>query len=179
MELYTIGHSSHPVEEFIQLLEEHGIRQLMDVRSIPYSRFHPQFNKAALTQVLVANGIAYTWAGESLGGRPKDPTCYKNHVIPAKSTEYMQEISYPDVMQRPWFVEGVHQLLDVAGQQTTCILCAEKDPASCHRHHLIAMYLLERFPEVNVWHILGDGSLVNARSVPNLNEPSDTQQLSF
>jgi uncharacterized protein (DUF488 family) len=179
LELYTIGHSSHPVDEFIRLLKEHGIRQIMDVRSIPYSRFHPQFNKAVLTQVLVANAIAYTWAGESLGGRPKDPTCYKNHVIPAKSADYIQEISYPDVMQRPWFVEGIQQLLEVAGQQTTCILCAEKDPARCHRHHLIAMYLLERYPDVTVWHILGDGSLVNARSIPNLDEPSDAHQLSF
>ena len=67
----------------------------------------------------------------------------------------------------------------LAGQQTTCILCAEKDPASCHRHHLIARYLLEQYPEVTIWHILGDGSLVDARSIPSLDDPSDAEQLSF
>ena len=65
---------------------------LVDVRSTPYSRFHPQFNKNALQQALLAHGIAYTWAGEALGGRPKDPACYKHHAIPSKAGDYLHEV---------------------------------------------------------------------------------------
>jgi uncharacterized protein (DUF488 family) len=179
MELYTIGHSNHPVDKFIQLLVEHRVMHLVDVRSIPYSRFHPQFNKTALPQVLLEHSIAYTWAGEALGGRPKDPSCYKQGKLPSKPGEYLHEVSYPDVMQRPWFVEGIQCLLETASQQVTCILCAEKDAARCHRHHLIARYLLERYTDMTIWHIMGDGSLVDARTIPNLDEPSKAQQLSF
>ena len=179
MELYTIGHSNHPVDEFIRLLVEHGVKYIVDVRSTPYSRFHPQFNKTALPQALLERGIAYIWAGESLGGRPKDPSCYKHHILPAKSADYINEVSYPEVMQRPWFIEGIHNLLELASQQVTCILCAEKDPTRCHRHHLIARYLLEKYPDMTIWHILGDGSLVDARSIPALDEPSEASQLSF
>ncbi len=179
MELYTIGHSSHPVDEFIRLLTEHGIKHLVDVRSTPYSRFHPQFNKTALQQVLLEHSIGYTWEGDALGGRPKDPSCYIHHTIPHKPEDYLHEVSYTEVMQRPWFVEGIHRLLELAGQQTPCILCAEKDPALCHRHHLIARYLLERHPDVTIWHILGDGRLVDASSISSLNEQSGAKQLSF
>jgi uncharacterized protein (DUF488 family) len=152
---------------------------LVDVRSTPYSRFHPQFNKTALAYALQAHTIDYTWAGEAVGGRPKDPSCYKHHSIPSNPRDYLHEISYPEVMQRPWFVEGIQQLLELAVQQVTCIMCAEKDPAHCHRQHLIATYLMERHPEVTIWHILADGSLINATSMPNLTDRSGTQQLSF
>jgi uncharacterized protein (DUF488 family) len=179
MELYTIGHSNRPVDEFIRLLVGHAVTHLVDVRSRPYSRFHPQFNKTVLPQALLAYGIAYTWAGEALGGRPKDPLCYIHHAISSKPEEYLHEVSYPEVMQRPWFVEGIHNLLKLAGENTTCIMCAEKDPARCHRHHLIARYLLQRYPNMTVWHILSDGSLINAASIPNLDEPSGAEQLSF
>lgn len=177
MELYTIGHSSHPMDEFICLLADHGVRRLVDVRSTPYSRFHPQFNKTALPQALLAHVIDYTWAGEALGGRPKDPSCYKHQAIPGKPGDYLHELSYPEVMQRLWFVEGIQRLLELAGQQVTCIMCAEKDPDHCHRHHLIARYLLVWHTSVTVWHILGDGSLVNAGSIPSLDEQSGAEQL--
>jgi uncharacterized protein (DUF488 family) len=179
MQLFTIGHSSHPIDVFTRSLFDHEIACLVDVRSSPYSRFHPQFNKNALQQVMQVQGIDYTWAGESLGGRPKDPACYKHHAIPVKAADYINELSYPAVMQRPWFIEGIQHLLVLAGQQTTCILCAEKDPAHCHRHHLITAYLLLEYPQLDIWHILADGSLVDARSIHNLNDPSNGQQLSF
>jgi uncharacterized protein (DUF488 family) len=179
MQLYTIGHSNHPADKFIGLLTEHGVTRLVDVRSTPYSRFHPQFNKTAFQQALLAIGIDYSWAGEALGGRPKDLSCYKHHAIPHKPEDYLQEVSYPEVMQRPWFIEGIHRLLELTGLQTTCILCAEKDPTRCHRHHLISRYLLERYPDVTIWHILGDGSLVDARSIHSLDEKPGADQLSF
>jgi len=179
MELYTIGHSNHPVDDFVQLLAGHGVRQLVDVRSTPYSRFHPQFNKTALLQVLLAYNIDYSWLGEVLGGRPKDPSCYKHQAIPTKAEANLHEVSYPAVMQRSWFVEGIHHLIEIADLQTTCIMCAEKDPVRCHRHHLISRYLLAQYPKVTVWHILGDGSLVHARSIPSRDEQSGAEQFSL
>jgi len=174
MELYTIGHSCHPLDEFLRLLTVYRVRQLVDVRSAPYSRFHPQFNKKALQPMLLVQGIAYTWAGEALGGRPKDQSCYIHHAIPNKAEDFLGELDYHEVIQRPWFIEGIQSLLELAGQQTTCILCAEKDPANCHRHHLIARYLLEKHSNLTIWHILADGSLVDARSIPALDEQSGT-----
>jgi uncharacterized protein (DUF488 family) len=179
MDLYTIGHSNHPIDKFIRRLAGLRVVQLVDVRSTPYSRFHPQYNKNALQQVLLAHSIEYIWAGESLGGRPKDPSCYKHQAIPSKNALDLHEVSYPEVMQRRWFIQGIQDLLELADQQSTCILCAEKDPALCHRHHLIARYLEKEYPEVTIWHILGDGSLIDAKSIHNPDNPSGAEQLSF
>ncbi len=165
MQLYTIGHSSHPIDELLRLLAGHGVTRLVDVRSTPYSRFHPQFNQSALRLSLEAAGIRYTYAGDSLGGRPKDPSCYQHHAIPTRAADFAAEIDYPAVMHKPWFQDGIVKLLDLASQQPTCILCSEKDPAHCHRHHLIAAYLLEHEPAWTIWHILSDGTLVNATSI--------------
>ena len=179
MNLYTIGHSRHPIDKFIQLLIDHQIEVLVDVRSTPYSRFNPQFNKNALQQSLERQPIEYLYAGNELGGRPKDPSCYKNHVIPAKPSDYLNEVDYSEVMKRPWFLDGIQRLLETARQHTTCILCSEEDPAKCHRQQLIARFLLRAFPEVIILHIRGDGSLLDAKSIPDLLDSSDTEQLHF
>jgi uncharacterized protein (DUF488 family) len=76
MIVYTIGHSRHPIDKFLELLAGHGIVQLLDVRSSPYSRFNPQFNKANLQLSLLNHNIQYIYAGAELGGRPSDPSCY-------------------------------------------------------------------------------------------------------
>ena len=75
MELYIIGHSAHPIHIFINLLIANNIKFLVDIRSVPASRWHPQYNKAALDKVGLENQIGYIFAGRRLGGRPKDPTC--------------------------------------------------------------------------------------------------------
>jgi uncharacterized protein (DUF488 family) len=173
VDLYTIGHSRHPIDTLLQLLIDHHIEVLADVRSTPYSHFNPQFNENALRQALQEHHIQYVYSGEELGGRPKDPACYRHHTLPNKATDTLHEIDYPAVMQRPWFLQGIQRLLDTAGQSTTSILCSEEDPARCHRHHLIARYLSGAFPEVKVLHIRGDGSLIDARSIPDTSDQSD------
>ncbi len=165
MDLYTIGHSTHPIDRFLQLLDDWGIQCLVDVRTTPYSRFNPQFNRSALQNSLTQRGIKYVYLGNELGGRPSDPSCYIPRVLPAKSADYLHEIDYAEVMKRPWFLEGIRRLLELAGTQPTVILCSEGDPAKCHRHHLIASYLLANRPEVAVKHILKDGSLIDARGI--------------
>jgi hypothetical protein len=80
----------------------------------------------------------------------------------------LHEVDYGEVMKRPWFIAGVQRLLGLASKEPTAILCSEENPASCHRHHLIACYLGAEHPEVDVEHIRGDGTIVAARSIPSI-----------
>jgi uncharacterized protein (DUF488 family) len=179
MILYTIGHSNHPLDYFLGLLMDHGIRLLADVRSTPYSRYNPQYNRKALQQSLQTQGVDYTYLGDTLGGRPTDPACYVYHTVPTRSSDFLHEVDYPTVMQQAWFIQGIHNLLEMAGRQPTCILCSEKDPTRCHRHLLIARYLLAKHPKMTIWHILPDSSLINAEYLPSAASPTDLEQLSF
>ena len=178
MKLYTIGHSVHSLERFVQLLDENGVMTLVDVRTAPASRYQPQFNRASLEQFLPQHDIQYVFAGKYLGGRPSDPTCYKKRTLPPEGADYLHEVDYPEVMKRPWFVKGVQRLLEIADEQMTGIMCSEEDPALCHRHHLIARYILREYPEVNVQHIRGNGTVFSAASLlasvdePHADQPS-------
>jgi uncharacterized protein (DUF488 family) len=165
MKLYTIGHSNHSIDKFIHLLENNSITTLVDVRTAPYSRYNPQFNKENLEFVLSQREMQYAFAGKYLGGRPSDPACYKRRMLPGEGTDYLREVDYPEVMKRDWFIQGIERLLEMADEHTTAIMCSEENPAECHRHHLIAQYLMENHPEVDVRHIRGDGTVFSARSI--------------
>jgi len=179
MVLYTIGHSNHQIDQFIQLLLDHEIVCLVDVRTTPYSRFHNQFNKDALRQSLQKQEIEYVYLGVELGGRPRDPSCYRHNTIPSKPNDYLHEVNYAEVMKRPWFIQGIQRLLELAGGHSTVIMCGEADPTYCHRHHLIASYLLASHPEMTMLHIRKDGSLIDASSIPVMTDKPGTEQLSF
>ncbi|MCW0235971.1 MAG: DUF488 domain-containing protein [Ferrovibrio sp.] len=130
--VFTIGHSSQPVEQLIALLQRHGISQLADVRSAPASRFAPQFNRPALTDSLGQAGIDYRWLGQALGGKPRAAA--------------------------PVFAAGIADLLALAEIRPTAIMCAERDPLHCHRTHLVTPALLKN--GAAVIHILSDGGLL-------------------
>ncbi len=180
MKLLTIGHSNHSLEKFIALLEDNGVMLLVDVRTAPYSRYNPQFNKENLEAVLPQREIQYAHAGKYLGGRPSDPLCYKSRALPAEGTDYLHEVDYPEVMKRSWFIKGIERLLELADEQTTAIMCSEENPAECHRHHLIAKYLIAERPEVDVRHIRGDGSVFGARSIlASVDELPPVEQLTL
>ena len=165
MKLLTIGHSNHSLDKLAGLLKAHGVLTLVDVRTAPYGRYHVQFNRGPLEQALGQYGLAYVFEGDSLGGRPSDPACYKSGVLPGEDADYLHEVDYSEVMKRPWFVRGIQRLLDLAGREPTAILCSEENPARCHRHHLIACYLAVEHPDVEVAHIRGDETLLSARSI--------------
>jgi uncharacterized protein (DUF488 family) len=165
MKLLTIGHSNHSLDDFVRLLDESGIMILVDVRTSPYSRYNPQFNKESLEVELPRCNIQYVYAGKYLGGRPSDPSLYKSHKLPEEGTDYLHEVDYSAVMERPWFIKGIQQLLEIADQDLTAIMCSEENPADCHRHHLIAKYILEHHPEVQVRHIRGDGTVFGAKQI--------------
>ncbi len=140
--IYTIGHSNVPVEDLIEQLHRYEIQTLIDVRSAPYSKYVPQFNREALSRLLEANyGISYQFEGDDLGGRPKDPTCYKQGAVPDGKANYLELVDYAEVARRDWFRRAIDRLVVIASQQRAAIMCSEEDPLRCHRHHLIARTL--------------------------------------
>jgi len=137
LEVHTIGHSTHPIEEFLDLLQSHSIAQLIDVRTIPRSSRNPQFNSEALAASLAAKAIAYKHMPELGGLRRARPdsinTAWRNASFRG----------YADYMQTPEFQEAVQTLIDDAASTPTAIMCAEALPWKCHRS-LIADALLAR-----------------------------------
>ncbi len=145
-EILTIGHSNHPWERFVALLHGQGITALADVRSRPYSRF-PWFHRGKMERALPAAGVAYHWLGAELGGKPADPGLLGADGRP----------DYAAMAAQPAFREGLARLtalLEAPG--VPAMMCAEGDPAGCHREHLIAPAL--RQAGVRVIHVLPDGS---------------------
>ena len=125
--LFTIGHSTHTIEEFIALLNAHGVRHLVDVRSIPKSRHVPQFNSDTLASSLNAAGIGYTHL-RALGGRRHSR---KNSMNTGwRNTSFR---GYADYMATPPFAAGLATLIDIAAASPTAIMCAEAVPWRCHR----------------------------------------------
>jgi uncharacterized protein (DUF488 family) len=146
MRIWTIGHSTRNIDVFISLLEENGIRVLVDVRSLPGSKRYPQFNKETLTESLNAHGIRYEHFPE-LGGRRKPEPDSRNTAWRNASFR-----GYADHMETEEFRKGVERLLELAGEAgPTAIMCAEAVWWRCHRS-LISDYLKSR--GIEVMHIL-------------------------
>jgi uncharacterized protein (DUF488 family) len=146
MRIWTIGHSTRTIDKFISLLQEHGIKLLADVRSLPGSKRYPQFNKEALTDSLGKAGIRYEHFPE-LGGRRKARKDSPNTAWRNASFR-----GYADYMETDEFPKGIARLLDLAAEcGPTAIMCAEAIWWRCHRS-LISDYLKARGVEVT--HIL-------------------------
>ncbi len=141
--VYSIGHSNHPIERFLELLQAHGITAVVDVRTNPHSRFVPQYNAGPLRAALAESGCEYA-ALPSLGGKPEDPTL-------------QQPDGSPDIALSVSFQVGIEEMLAHARTHRIAMLCAEADPNQCHRERLIAPAL--RAKQVLVRHILPDGAL--------------------
>jgi uncharacterized protein (DUF488 family) len=147
MRIWTIGHSTRTIDEFISLLTENGVKLLADVRAWPGSKRYPQFNKDALAEPLSAHGIHYEHFPE-LGGKRKSKPDSRNAAWRNASFR-----GYADYMETEQFQKAIERLLDVAAKAgPTAIMCAEAVWWRCHRS-LIADYLKARGVEVQ--HILG------------------------
>ena len=158
----TIGHSNHPLVDFVALLRRHAATAVADVRSAPYSRFNPQFNREPLAAVLADHEIDYLYLGRELGGRA-DRQCYENG-----------RIRYDRVAQTPRFAEGLERLTCETAGHRVALLCAERDPLRCHRALLIAPALHEQ--DVAVHHIHADGQLeTHAAAMERLLDLHDVQ----
>ena len=148
--LFTLGHSNHSIERFLELAAGEGIEVIADVRSQPYSKYSPQFSYDSLPTSLAERSLQYVWVGRELGGRPEGAEFYDadGHVL------------YERVAQTPEFDAGLKRLLDGAERYRIGVMCAEEDPVGCHRHRLVARVLEQRGHPV--WHIRGDGRLERA-----------------
>jgi len=146
VQLYTVGHSNHPIEKFIGLLTANGITAVADVRSRPFSRRHPQFNKERLAAQLMQHGIAYVFLGKELGARSEDPACYEDG-----------KVQYPRLAATAAFKAGIERVLAGAEKFRVALMCAEKEPLDCHRTLLVSRAL--ESTGVSIMHILADGSV--------------------
>lgn len=145
--IYTLGHSNHPLVEFIDLLRRHDITAVADVRSQPYSRRHPVYCREPLKTALHDAGIAYVFLGRELGGRSRDPAHYDGEG----------RIDYPRFAGSPLFGQGLDRLCQGMARYRIALLCAEKEPLDCHRGLLIAPRLQD--VGIDVHHILAGGEL--------------------
>ncbi|MCX5660989.1 MAG: DUF488 domain-containing protein [Planctomycetota bacterium] len=143
--LLTIGHSDHEAAEFVALLARHKVDAIADVRSQPYSRFHSQFNRETLMTILRNAGIKYTFLGRELGARRAEPECYRG-----------TQVQYDLVAKLPAFQEGLARVRHGLATYRIALLCAEKDPITCHRTILVCRQFRE--DPIAIEHIREDGS---------------------
>ena len=146
VEVFTVGHSNQTANHFVQLLLQHGITAIADVRSTPYSRHNQQFNREELKATLKAEAIRYVFFGRELGARSDDECCYVD-----------DKVQYDLLAKTELFQSGVSRVIEGATSHRIALLCAEKDPLDCHRTILVARELVNR--GCTVTHILANGSL--------------------
>ncbi len=136
--IYTLGHSNRTPDAFIRLLQDVGIKTLVDVRAQPVSGRYPHFNGDVLRAACDAAGVAYHWGGRHLGGR-RSPVVQSPHV--ALTDDAFR--GYADYMATREFKIGFAQLMNLARTAPTAIMCAERAPQSCHRQFIADALLLE------------------------------------
>ncbi len=147
VEALTVGHSTLPYEQFLELLRGASVTAVADVRSAPYSRQFPQFNREILLNELRAAGIAYVFLGKELGGRPSKPQLYCDGVA-----------DYERMSQSSEFKQGLERLIEGARKYRIALMCSERDPLDCHRCLLVSRALAQCGVRVN--HLMEGGNIV-------------------
>ena len=161
--IFTLGHSTHTIERFVDLLNEQGIARVVDTRGQPYSRYNPQFNRERFKASLEAAGIAYEWRGDHLSGRPKALQFYRPDG----------KVQWDLLRAWPALHESLDEVADTARGIPTALVCAEEDPLQCHRRFLLTPPLIERGFEVR--HIRGDGRVETEAGGVNLGAEHEDQ----
>lgn len=144
--LFTIGHSTHELRAFLEVLKLHNIQAIGDVRSQPYSSRFPQYSKEALEQSLKENHIRYVFLGKELGARRNEDCCYVEG-----------QAKYELIAKTPSFSRGIERVIHGLSKYRLALLCSERDPLTCHRTILVCKHLRGRGFDIE--HILGDGTL--------------------
>jgi uncharacterized protein (DUF488 family) len=147
-DVFTIGHSTHSWERFVALLRSAKVTAVADVRTTPYSRHYPHFNRDDLREELRSDGISYVFLGKELGGRPSERKFYCEGVA-----------DYEKMAQASEFSRGLDRVIEGAKKYRVALMCSECDPLDCHRCLLVSRALIQRGVRVN--HILDDGSIVS------------------
>ena len=152
--VFTIGHSTQSLEQFTELLQRHRMEVVIDVRSAPYSRWVPHFNKEPLAAWLRRHQIRYTHMPDEFGARKVDPA-----LLDAE-----RRVDFDRVRTTPEFRSGIARLKrGVAQGHRIVLMCAEADPYDCHRFSMIAYQLVRE--GIAVQHILRDGTTVDNREL--------------
>ena len=146
-DLFTVGHSNHPIDRFLALLEGADVTAIADVRSVPFSRRYPWFSADRLRAELERRDIAYVPMGEALGGRPRDRSLFRDGVS-----------DYEAMAALPEFSAGIDRVLAGAQRYRVCLMCTERDPLDCHRCLLVAPALAAHGARIG--HLLADGGIV-------------------
>jgi len=146
-ELFTIGHSNHSLDHFIELLLVHRLSMIADVRSSPYSKYSPHFNKDVLDSALRNANIDYVFLGRELGAQRSEDGCYIDG-----------QAKYDRIAQLPTFRRGLERVLQGAEHNRIALMCSESDPITCHRTILVCRELKRICPDLKITHILGDGT---------------------
>ena len=142
--VWTVGHSNHPIERFVDLLVGAGITAVAEVRSRPWSRRHPQYNREALARSLKDAGVAYVFLGAELGARAVDPAAWHDG-----------RVDYERLAATAAFRSGIDRVEASAASHRIALMCAEREPLDCHRTILVSRHLAAR--GVAVTHLLADG----------------------
>jgi uncharacterized protein (DUF488 family) len=145
--IWSVGHSNCPIEQFNELILSHELELIADVRSMPYSKYTPQFNSEALKLSLKKIGVDYKFMGESLGGRPPEPELYDKDG----------RVRYDLLSKHFRFLQGLEELCLISVQQKVAMMCSEESPDHCHRRLLIGRVLLSQ--GIDVVHIHGTGKV--------------------
>jgi len=152
--IYTIGHSNHDIDFFLELLESQEINCIVDVRSIPASKYNPQFNQKPLSAFLKNNGIAYMHLGEEFGARQTDEKLLDENGC----------VNFAWFRKTRAFQDGVERIdMGLDKGFKIALMCSEGNPLECHRFSMISGYLEEI--EISVQHILKDKSLLSNQAL--------------
>ena len=145
--IYAVGYGNRDWDTFLNLLQEYAITMLVDIRTLPFSRFNPAFRQAALERGLQEADIEYKFMGDELGGKPKDASLYTNG-----------KLNYDLVEVSPAYKEGILKLLELEKQGgRICIMCSELKPDNCHRKNLVGRTLVRM--DVTINHIDEKGKI--------------------
>ncbi len=151
--LYTVGHSNRTLDDFLSLLTENEVTAIADVRSSPYSRMNPQFNRDQLKRSLQEKNIAYVFLGQELGARRDEDCCYADGVA-----------RYDLIAKTKAFIDGLKRIREGAQSHRIALMCAEKDPLTCHRTILVCRHLKD---EITIAHIVTGDRLETQEEAEN------------
>ena len=153
--IYSIGHGNKKFEEFLKELSSFNIKYLIDVRTSPYSKYNPQYNRELLKNNLESVNITYVYMGDNLGGLPSDRSCYVEG-----------KVSYELIKDKDFFKEGLVRLINAYEKDINiAVMCSESKPEECHRSKLIGQELLKK--NITLQHITEEDKTKDQLTVMN------------
>ncbi len=161
--IYTIGHSNQSLDSFLKLLLDNGIQVLVDVRSIPRSKYASQFDSARLKEAITKAGLSYLYFGKEIGGKPSNPAFYDTEGY----------VLYDRIAQSPDFIKTIDRLIEGIAKYKVAIMCSEEDPTECHRRLLIGKVLSNL--GIEGLHIRADGRIQSEQELSSKTTYSQNQ----